>query len=280
MTRLERLERAYTRSQRSLSATITKAEQDLPLLAEEQAQIQDAIVRSRGTRGDPFAMTVNGTRWSTRADAAIALRNTLAAIPAATGRDTNGDTRPVPVATIGGFDITATARRYLEPHLSLELDGVPRSGVRVEFDELRQDRPLGIVTKLENKITGLDHTLATITESHASIAAESERARAQYGQPFPHRDALSGARNRSTQLAAELAEQDHHRTPIPPLLGPDGGSTAAAISPATLLVADGSLRQRKAPSDLTPPHPAAPAITPLVPTPLVPTLRPRTGPRL
>jgi hypothetical protein len=213
MTRLERLERAHTRNQRNLSATITKAERDLPLLADEHRQIVDVISRTRGTTGDWFAMTVNGTRWTTRADAAIALRNTLATIPAITGSDMREDSRSVTVATLDGCDITATPRRHLEPHLWLEFSDVPRTGIRIDYDELRQDRPLGIVTKLENKINGLDHTLATITQSQTTIAAEADRARSQYGQPFAHSAALTATRERSAQLAADLAAQAHGRQP-------------------------------------------------------------------
>jgi hypothetical protein len=128
---------------------------------------------------------------------------------------------PLTVAALEGFDITAAARRYLEPHLWLEFTDVPRSGVRVDYDELRQDRPLGVITKLENNVNNLGHILAAVVQSQATIAAEADRARAQYGQPFPHREALAATRSRSAQLAADLAEQRQHpgrQTPLSPRL--------------------------------------------------------------
>ncbi|MFP5373267.1 MAG: hypothetical protein ACLGI3_21345, partial [Actinomycetes bacterium] len=96
---------------------------------------------------------------------------------------------------------------YLEPHLGLGLVDVPRSKVTVDYDELRSDRPLGIVTRLENKAADLERTLHTISDAAVRVAAEADRARAEYGQPYPHRQALDDARVRSAQLAAELAEQ-------------------------------------------------------------------------
>jgi hypothetical protein len=212
LARLERLERAHARNQRTLAATIDKAEKALPTLERAREQIQDAIGRRVDTSGDRFAMTVNGTRWTARADAAIALRNALAAIRPDSDRDYD---KPTHVATVAGFDVIATARRYLEPHFTLELDGVPRSNVSVNFDELRSDRPLGIVIKLENRAADLERTRAKLIDEADTLAREAARARDDSDQPFPRRDALLAVRARSGELATELAEQDKQRDPVP-----------------------------------------------------------------
>jgi hypothetical protein len=221
LTRLERLERSHSRNQRVLSATITKAETDQPKLAAERQAVEEAITRRVDTSGDRFTMTVNGTRWSARADAAIALRNALVTMQPV---GEHGYDKPVHVATVAGFDVIATARRYLEPHLTLELDGVPRSSVRVDYDELRSDRPLGIVVKLENRAADLERTRDRIQASEHDLVAEADRARSDYGQPFAHTQALADARARSAQLADELAEQDQQRNAA--------GDPAAATGPA------------------------------------------------
>ena len=160
-------------------------------------------------------MTVNGTRWSSRADAAIALRNALAAVQPV---GEHGYDKPVHVATVAGFDVITTPRRYLEPHLNLELGGVPRSSFSVDYDELRSDRPLGIVVKLENRAADLERTRDRIQASEHDLAAEADRARSDYGQPFAHTQALADARARSAELATELAEKDQHHSPAG---GPD-----------------------------------------------------------
>jgi hypothetical protein len=208
LTRLERLERSHGRNQRVLSGTISKAETDLPKLAAERQAVENAITRRVDTSGERFSMSVNGTRWSSRADAAIALRNALAAVRPV---GEHGYDKPVQVATVAGFDVIATPRRYLEPHLNLELGGVPRSSFSVDYDELRSDRPLGIVVKLENRAADLERTRDRIQASEHDAAAEADRARSDYGQPFAHTVALADARARSAQLASELAERDHDR---------------------------------------------------------------------
>jgi hypothetical protein len=112
LTRLERLERAHARNQRTLAAAIDKAEQDLPRLQTAREQVEDAITGRVDTGGDRFAMTVNGARWASRAAAAIALRNALSALRPDGER---GYDKPTHLATLAGFDIIATARRYASP---------------------------------------------------------------------------------------------------------------------------------------------------------------------
>ena len=231
LTRLERLERSHGRNQRVLSDTISKAETDLPKLAAERHAIDEAITRRVDTSGERFAMTVNGTRWSSRADAAIALRNALATVQPVSE---HGYDKPIHVATLAGFDVIATPRRYLEPHLNLELGGVPRTSFSVDYDELRSDRPLGIVVKLENRAADLERTRDRIQASEHDLAAEADRARSDYGQPFAHTVALADARARSAQLASELAERDHDRRPAgdPPAEVATPASDRSATRPA------------------------------------------------
>jgi hypothetical protein len=81
LTRLERLERSHHRNQRALSATISHAEHDLPALAAERDALDAAITARVPSGGDRFTMTVGTHRYTARADAAIALRDALAAVP-------------------------------------------------------------------------------------------------------------------------------------------------------------------------------------------------------
>ncbi len=250
MTRLERLERAHTRNQRMLSATITDADTELPKLLAERHLVEDAMSRRVDTTGDKFTMQVAGAQCSSRADAAIALRFALAAIEPAP--EHTGLGQPVILGSLGGFTVAATAQRYLQPHLSLELVDVPRSSFTVSYDELRADKPLGIITRLENKTHDLDRTHATIAGLAANVSAEADRARADYGQPFTHRQALLDARTRSAELAAELAEPDRH----PPAA--TNGSAAKTTTAVTAMAASGGrwadLIAANHPSVVTDPH--------------------------
>ena len=256
LTRLERLERSHGRNQRVLSGTISKAETDLPKLAAERQAVDDAITRRIDTSGDRFSMSVNGTRWSSRADAAIALRNALAAVQPV---GEHGYDKPVQVATVAGFDVIATPRRYLEPHLNLELGGVPRSSFSVDYDELRSDRPLGIVVKLENRAADLERTRDRIQASEHDLAAEADRARSDYGQPFAHTVALADARARSAQLASR-ARRARPRPAAPPTAHPP--PTTAAPPPRPRIPSTRRPPIRRPPAGTGPrSHPAAPTST-------------------
>ncbi|MCW2632702.1 MAG: helicase domain protein, partial [Pseudonocardia sp.] len=209
-TRLERLHRAWSRNQHTLDATISSADRRLPTLAADLDRLDDALTQRRDTRGDAFAITVGQRRHDSRADAASALRNTLATID-----PLYRDVEARVVAHIGGFDVLAAGQRLLEPHLRLELAGVPRSGFTLGLDEVRPDRPIGIITKLENRVAAISQLRAEVEQEIHRSTTERDRAAAELGQPFPHAAALATSRARETELAAELAEQASRTTGTP-----------------------------------------------------------------
>jgi nucleoside-diphosphate-sugar epimerase len=117
--------------QRVLSGTISKAETDLPKLAAERHAIDEAITRRVDTSGDRFAMSVNGTQWSSRADAAIAVRNALAAMHPV---GEHGYDKPIHVATLAGFvppawrtplcrNVPRNTSTRMEPDMSVLITG-------------------------------------------------------------------------------------------------------------------------------------------------------------
>jgi hypothetical protein len=139
-TRLERLHRAWSRNQHTLDATISSADRRLPTRAADLDRLEDALTQRRDTRGDAFAITVGQHRYDSRADAASASRTTLATID-----PLYRDVEARLVAHTGGFDVLAAGRRLLEPHLRLELAGVPRSGF---IDPLHRDVEARVVAHI------------------------------------------------------------------------------------------------------------------------------------
>jgi N12 class adenine-specific DNA methylase/SAM-dependent methyltransferase len=205
--RLERLHRAWSRNQRTLDATISSADHRLPTHAAELGRLDQALTQRSDTRGHAFTITIGARRYDSRADAATALRNTLATID-----PLYRDVEPRVVARLGGFDVLAAGQRLLEPHLRLELAGVPRSGFTLGLDEIRPERPLGIITKLENRVAAIGQLRAEIEHEMHRSTTERDRATTELGQPFPHTDALATCRTRGAELAAELAEQAAQHT--------------------------------------------------------------------
>jgi len=69
-------------------------------LAAERHAVDEAITRRVDTSGDRFSMSVNGTRWRARADAANALRNAWPPRnhPASTATTNRSTSRPSPAS--------------------------------------------------------------------------------------------------------------------------------------------------------------------------------------
>jgi N12 class adenine-specific DNA methylase len=225
-TRLERLQRAWARTHRALEATVDGADRRIPLLQADLDRLDDALPRVRPTRGDDFVMTVANATYDSRSGAAAALRNSLALID-----PRHRDIEPRVVAHLGGFDVLAAGHQLLEPHLRVELAGVPRSGVDVGLDELRPERPIGLITRLENRVAGLTQQRAEIAHEISRARTERDRAAVELGQPFPHEAALATTRRRGAELADQLAAEAA-ATEQPATTANPPAVEAAATSPA------------------------------------------------
>ena len=251
--RLERLERSWSRNNRILTGTISAAEKKLPILTTDLERLDAALARRHDTRGDAFTMTVGTYRYDTRPDAAHALGNALLPL-----QPIYGNVEPRVVAHIGGFDVIAAGQRILEPQVRLELAGVPRSGFNLTLDEVRTDKPLGIITKLENRVAGISHTRVEVERDIERTSSERDRAAAEVGQPFTHADALTRSRSRGQQLAAEMAEDatgPREPEPTPAAAASTRAQPMAQPRPATVTVTADP--EATAPP-VSPPHSEAP----------------------
>jgi len=207
LARLERLERAHNTAGRSLGQTVDAADRLLPRLGSELRQVDAALPRAIDTRGEAFAITLAGRRYTSRGDAAAALRDVLVALPLPPAGAGSALAEPQPIGQVGGFTVLARTQRYPQQRLHLSLDGVPRSGTAVEYGELRADRPVGLVTRLENRSASLPKTRSDLTEEITRNTRERERASAALLTPFQHTDALREARALSQRLADALAKE-------------------------------------------------------------------------
>jgi len=206
VARLERLERAHNAAGHHLTHTIDTADRLLPQLVGELQQVDAAIPRALDTRGDAFTLTLAGRRHTSRGDAAAALRDVLLALPLPAAGPGSARAEPKPIGSVGGCTVLASTQRYPEQRLHLSLDGVPRSGTAVEYSELRADRPVGLVTRLENRAASLPRTRSEITGEAERLTTERDRASTALLAPFQHTDALRATRATSQRLADELAK--------------------------------------------------------------------------
>ena len=248
--RLERLESAWRRTQQHLKIKISDNARSVARLTDVTAQLESAIERRVDTRGDAFTMRLDGQAFSKRTDAAACLRSTLRtqisqARKGNRPRDARGD-----IGTLGGFTIICTPAWGTGGQVwaHLRFDGVPVPAVRIsetELDLAPDKPPVGLITRLENKLADLGTDRDKVLQEISRIQAEAGRARTAASAPFAHAAELSRARAQSDRLAEELSGEPSAPPPAPtaareaPDAGrhgqqrrPDPGSTASTARTA------------------------------------------------
>jgi hypothetical protein len=200
LARLERLERAHARNQVQLRASIRQNEADIDRLDGVCDALTEAVTRRRDTRGDAFVMTVGGRTTSRRAEAEGWLRNEVARLLV---ERTGLRSTPTRLGEVGGFAISTVIDRSLtdEPVVTLTLDGVPESDVRIGASRLGET---AMVTRLEKRLAGLEQLREHISERSEHLRGEVARACVLMGKPFPQWDQLATARARVWEIGEKL----------------------------------------------------------------------------
>jgi N12 class adenine-specific DNA methylase len=196
VTRLQRLQRAHRNNQAALQRTVENHTAWLAALDKEIVAIEDAIARHVDTRGEKFAITIDGTVHKNRANAGIALARLL------DGRD--HETRPI--GALAGLAISGCVRYDVADdsrEVRLVFDGLPINTAYATLTEAHKE-PLTLIRQLESRVNSLDALRAKTVASRASAQAEGERAQAAIGTPFKHADALTEASTKLKAINAEL----------------------------------------------------------------------------
>jgi hypothetical protein len=101
--------------------------------------------------------------------------------------------------------------------VTLALDGVPESDVRLTAKDLAGTAPAGLVIRLENRLTGLEALRTRTLNEIDRLGTETARAREDTCKPFPQTDQLAAARDRAREINRQLEEaarpqqpEDHH----------------------------------------------------------------------
>jgi hypothetical protein len=196
--------------------------------------IDMAVGRRLSTRGDAFAMTVDGVRFGKRPEAGERLVRLLAR--EADGLDTAQRHTRAQVGHLGGFNVTAAIDRVLSTtQFVMALDGVPGSEIRLTAEDLASTDPAGLVTRLENRLSGLAALRTKTLEEIGRLRTEAVHASDDLGKSFPKADQLTVARERVQEIgeklrkAAEPAQQSENR-----VTGADGLDPATAGTAANL----------------------------------------------
>ena len=202
LARLQRAEHAHARNQNALTHALTRHEQDITRLTALTGDLDAAIGRRQDTRGDKFAMTVNGRAHGKRAVAGQHLKHLLQRQAAELDGPRENTATP---GHLGGFPVTAAAKRVLgKTTVTLGLDGAPGTSIRLDEQELSQADPAGLITRLENRLARLEEEKAGALVGIGRAQREIAHAQDSIGKPFPQAGQLAAARERARRINEEL----------------------------------------------------------------------------
>jgi hypothetical protein len=205
VTRLRRLERAWQRNESMLAHTVRSTEDQMVLATNAIIGLEDALPKITDTSGDKFAMTIGRRFFDSRADAAHALHvwandtSDLRWARAYTSKDYGA------IAQISGFDVTVSVHPGLTgPMVQVGLAtntrhdsrGEPLPVPKAAFSMSREtflEGGIGLVTRIENRVSGIPHLLDTATAERDSAMRAAGDAKARMGQPFKHAATLAAA---------------------------------------------------------------------------------------
>ncbi|RBM18128.1 helicase [Prauserella sp. PE36] len=217
LTKLERLARAHDRTQERLPRIITAAKASLVQLGEQQQRIERALQARTPTRGDAFAMTIQGRRFTERTKAKLELVTHLEKFRSTAeelrfGQETSWEK----FAQLGGLDLTATAYPALgkrEPEVTIHIDGITDTGVTLRKEDWLGDGT-GLITRLENRLGELEkrqnQNATAIADAHAEITSST----AELDKPFPRTTELAEARAKLAHIEAQMAAQAEEDTRV------------------------------------------------------------------
>ena len=229
VARLARLERAHHDDQHRLRRTLDTATHRAEKAEHRAAELDAVICRVTDTRGDRFAMTVDGHAHTKRVDAGEHLQRLLQQRLDQTPPETSGPTFRIGV--LGGLDLTAQAVTTIEDEVRV---AVPDAHAEVTFlaNDLSRSDPSNLITRLERHLHRLPDTVAELTQEAAAARAEAERAAARIGVPWGRAEELAELRRRQKEIDEQLAAttEPASEPPAPPA---GVGPSAAPAAPAT-----------------------------------------------
>ena len=128
-------------------------------------------------------MTVEGHAYRKRVDAGLHLLQLLRQEAA---NQLGSRQRTLRAGELGGFPLTVTISRTLgQVGVTPALDGAPGAEMTLTARELADADPVGLVTRLENRLTHLEATKTKALGEIEHARSEIDHATASLGKPFP-----------------------------------------------------------------------------------------------
>ncbi|WAX58516.1 hypothetical protein M6B22_07060 [Jatrophihabitans cynanchi] len=230
LTRLRRLERAHDRSQDRLRWQVVSIADRKAGLERQADQLAEVLPQRRPTSADAFTMTVGAATYDKRSDASHALRRSLAELARDLGYQREA---VVSIGSLAGLALEAHAlRRTSGVVLAVRCRGVPHTSVELSIEQLHalgeDSKAVGLVTRLENRVAGLDHRHDELRAEAEHLGVEITRARRRIGAEFPQAGELSAAKLRAADIEARLTEAATPRRDPASDTSPDRGHSPNA----------------------------------------------------
>jgi hypothetical protein len=202
LARLVRAERAHHRNQDTLRRTITRLETHIAAQGELANDIDAAIDRRQDTHDDAFTMTVEGRHYAKRAAAGQHLLDLFRREAAS---QLGYRQRTVHAGELGGFPLVATiSQAFGQVTVTPRFDGAPGTEIALSRNDLADSDPLGLITRLENRLTRLEAAKAKVLADIDHGRSEVQHATASLGNPFPQANELAAARQRTREIDEQL----------------------------------------------------------------------------
>lgn len=211
IARLERLKAAHFDDQHAVRHAIRSAEQRSAGAKRRVEQIEKDLALRLPTRADAFAMKVEDAAYAERKEAGEAL------LKAIRHRDFEAKDGCWPIASIGGFSLTLTAKftndkRFYDLDLTMN-----RTGFDTEIRTSHDLTALGIVSRLEYTLSRFEVELAEEKRTAAEADARLPAYRQRLGETFAYDDELADKRRELHEIDASLRATNSNDTEQPTL---------------------------------------------------------------
>ena len=228
VARLTRLERAHHDDQHRLRRTHDSATRRADNAEHRAGDLQTVIGRVTDTRGDRFAMTIDGRTHTKRVDAGEHLQNILRQRLDQTAPETSGPTAEI--GSLGGLAVTAQAITTIEDEVRV---AIPDAHIEVSFlsNDFNRSDPANLITRLERHLHRLPDTIAELSSEASDARAEAQRAETRIGAPWDRAAELVGLRHRQKEIEEQLAATTETAQDVQP--ASPSGPPPKAPSPIT-----------------------------------------------
>jgi len=213
ISRLQRQRAAHIDDQQAVRRAVSDAELEIAAAERRIGAIEQDIVARVPTRGELFAMAVEGASYTERSKAGAALLTVLRNL------DLRGQTGDWTVARIGGFDVVASRHRPRSGRDEVVDVALERAGGADPVPLAPDLTALGLVSRLEH---ALDRFEAQLAQNRRSLI-ENRRRLADYQPRIGHSFELQG------ELDARQAELDALEESLAKTRADDAGVEDASL---------------------------------------------------